>query len=195
MRARARSGSAEIIMAVGVSRWCSTGALRGERSTASCGGGDRADGVHPRLHSHHVGHTQVPSPTPSSQTGSTAFHEGAGADDGAIGRSPCRVSIPAGSELDRFEYPLLILLAAIGIMLMISANDYALYLGLELQSLAATSLTPSIATNARSMEAGLKYFVLGALASGSCSTVLAGYGFTGTVPSRDRRVARVPIRV
>jgi len=83
----------------------------------------------------------------------------------------------------RYEYPLLIVLATIGMLVMISANDLiSLYLGLELQSLAAYVIASFHRDDARSTEAGLKYFVLGALSSGM---LLYGsslvYGFTGTV--------------
>lgn len=86
-------------------------------------------------------------------------------------------------NLTRFEYPILILLSTTGMMMMISANDLiALYLGLELQSLAAYVLAAMHRDNVRSTEAGLKYFVLGALSSGM---LLYGaslvYGFTGSV--------------
>ncbi len=85
-------------------------------------------------------------------------------------------------KLTRFEYPLLVSLATLGMMLMISANDLiVLYVGLELQSLALYVLASFARDNARSTEAGLKYFVLGALSSGM---LLYGasllYGFTGT---------------
>ncbi|HEX8662643.1 MAG TPA: NADH-quinone oxidoreductase subunit NuoN [Beijerinckiaceae bacterium] len=85
--------------------------------------------------------------------------------------------------IDRFEFGILIVLSTIGMMLMISANDLiALYLGLELQSLAAYVIASFHRDNLRSTEAGLKYFVLGALSSGM---LLYGasliYGFTGTV--------------
>jgi len=81
----------------------------------------------------------------------------------------------------RFEFPILILLASLGMMVMISANDLiTLYLGLELQSLALYVVAAIDRDNARSSEAGLKYFVLGALSSGM---LLYGaslvYGFTG----------------
>jgi NADH-quinone oxidoreductase subunit N len=67
----------------------------------------------------------------------------------------------------KFEYPVLVLLATSGMMLMISANDLiALYLGLELQSLALYVLAAFRRDDVRSSEAGLKYFVLGALSSG-----------------------------
>ena len=81
------------------------------------------------------------------------------------------------------EYPVLIVFAAVGMSVMVSAtNLIALYLGLELQSLAAYVLASYRRTDDRSAEAGLKYFVLGALASG---ILLYGisllYGFTGTM--------------
>ena len=67
----------------------------------------------------------------------------------------------------RFEYPVLILLATTGMLMLISANDLiALYMGLELQSLALYVIAAFDRDNARSSEAGLKYFVLGALSSG-----------------------------
>jgi NADH-quinone oxidoreductase subunit N len=82
----------------------------------------------------------------------------------------------------RFEYPVLVLFATAGMMMMISANDLiALYVGLELQSLALYVVAAFKRDSARSSEAGLKYFVLGALASGM---LLYGasliYGFTGS---------------
>ncbi len=65
----------------------------------------------------------------------------------------------------RAEYPLIIVLSAIGMSIMVSATDLiALYVGLELQSLAAYVLASFMRTDGRSVEAGLKYFVLGALA-------------------------------
>ncbi len=85
-------------------------------------------------------------------------------------------------KLTRFEYPLLVALATLGMLTMISANDLiVLYVGLELQSLALYVLASFARDNQRSTEAGLKYFVLGALSSGM---LLYGaslvYGFTGT---------------
>ncbi|HTV68430.1 MAG TPA: NADH-quinone oxidoreductase subunit NuoN [Rhizobiaceae bacterium] len=84
-------------------------------------------------------------------------------------------------KFDKFEYPVLIMLATLGMMLMISANDMlALYLGLELQSLALYVVAAINRDSVRSTEAGLKYFVLGALSSGM---LLYGislvYGYTG----------------
>jgi NADH-quinone oxidoreductase subunit N len=83
----------------------------------------------------------------------------------------------------RFEYPILIVLSTIGMLMVISANDLiALYLGLELLSLSSYVIAAFHRDDVRSTEAGLKYFVLGALSSGM---LLYGaslvYGFTGTV--------------
>ncbi|MCK5041687.1 MAG: NADH-quinone oxidoreductase subunit NuoN, partial [Sphingomonadales bacterium] len=85
-------------------------------------------------------------------------------------------------KIDRFEFPVLIVLATLGMMMMISANDFmALYVGLELQSLSLYVLASFDRERQRSTEAGLKYFVLGALSSGM---LLYGisliYGFSGT---------------
>jgi NADH-quinone oxidoreductase subunit N len=82
----------------------------------------------------------------------------------------------------RAEYPILILFSAIGMGMMVSAGDMlTLYVGLEMQSLAAYVLASFMRQDERSSEAGLKYFVLGSLASGM---LLYGisllYGFTGT---------------
>jgi NADH-quinone oxidoreductase subunit N len=83
----------------------------------------------------------------------------------------------------KFEYPILILLSTTGMMALISAADLiALYLGMELMSLSLYVIAAIDRDNLRSTEAGLKYFVLGALSSGmllyGCSLI---YGFTGTV--------------
>ena len=83
----------------------------------------------------------------------------------------------------KFEFGVLVLLSTLGMMLLISAADLiALYLGLELMSLALYVIAASNRDNLKSTEAGLKYFVLGALSSGM---LLYGaslvYGFTGTV--------------
>lgn len=87
----------------------------------------------------------------------------------------------AGDDL-RPEYPVLILLSSAGMGMMVSAGDLlTLYVGLELQSLAAYVLASFMRRDTRSAEAGLKYFVLGALASG---ILLYGislvYGFSGS---------------
>jgi NADH-quinone oxidoreductase subunit N len=85
--------------------------------------------------------------------------------------------------IERFEFPVLALFSTVGMLMMVSANSLlALYLALELQSLPLYVLTAFHRDQTRSTEAGLKYFVLGALASGlllyGCSLV---YGFTGTL--------------
>ena len=87
----------------------------------------------------------------------------------------------------RFEFPVLVLLATTGMMVMISANDLiTLYVGLELQSLALYVVASFDRDSPRSSEAGLKYFVLGALSSGM---LLYGaslvYGFAGTTSFAD----------
>src|SRR3954469_1609562 len=94
------------------------------------------------------------------------------------------MGLPYNEEhgIARFEFPVLVLLATAGMMVMISANDLiTLYLGLEMQSLALYVTASFDRDSVRSSEAGLKYFVLGALASGM---LLYGasliYGFAGT---------------
>jgi NADH-quinone oxidoreductase subunit N len=86
----------------------------------------------------------------------------------------------------RFEFPVLVLFATVGMMVMVSASNLmTLYLGLELQSLALYVLAAFARDNLRSSEAGLKYFVLSGLASG---LLLYGislvYGFSGTMDFR-----------
>jgi NADH-quinone oxidoreductase subunit N len=85
-------------------------------------------------------------------------------------------------NLLRFEYPLLVAFAVVGMMVMVSAGDLmTLYMGLELQSLSLYVVASLRRDSIKSTEAGLKYFVLGALSSG---LLLYGasltYGFTGT---------------
>ncbi|MBP0440295.1 NADH-quinone oxidoreductase subunit NuoN [Tianweitania sediminis] len=91
------------------------------------------------------------------------------------------VGFAKDERFDKFEFPVLIVLCSLGMMLMIAANDMlGLYLGLELQSLAIYVLAAFNRDSLRSTEAGLKYFVLGALSSGM---LLYGislvYGYTG----------------
>lgn len=85
--------------------------------------------------------------------------------------------------LEKFEFPVLVLLSTLGMMLLISADNLiALYLGLELMSLALYVMAAFARDDGRASEAGLKYFVLGALSSGMMlygSSLL--YGFSGTV--------------
>ncbi|KAB2849313.1 MAG: NADH-quinone oxidoreductase subunit NuoN [Hyphomicrobiaceae bacterium] len=100
---------------------------------------------------------------------------------GAAGAIVLAVNDMRRSGYDLFEYPVLVLLSAAGMCLMISANDLiTLYVGLELQNLALYVVAAIRRNDVRSSEAGLKYFVLGALSSGM---LLYGaslvYGFTG----------------
>ena len=93
------------------------------------------------------------------------------------------IDYDAREKQQRFEYSVLIVLATLGMLMLISAADLiALYLGLELMSLPLYVVAASHRSSLRSTEAGLKYFVLGALSSGM---LLYGaslvYGFTGTV--------------
>ncbi len=86
------------------------------------------------------------------------------------------------NKLDKFEYPIIILISILGMFFMVSSNDLILfYLGLELQSLALYILATIDRDNLRSTESGIKYFVLSALSSGlllyGCSLL---YGFTGS---------------
>jgi NADH-quinone oxidoreductase subunit N len=106
---------------------------------------------------------------------------------GSIVALAMSVSLAKAENLDRFEFPILIVLSTLGMMLMASANDMvALYMGLELQSLALYVVAAINRDNVRSTEAGLKYFVLGALSSGM---LLYGislvYGYTGNTGFDD----------
>ena len=103
-----------------------------------------------------------------------------------LGVAVCLVMTPGFFQkegVNRFEYTVLALFATVGMLMMISANSLiALYVALELQSLPLYVMTAFHRDRLRASEAGLKYFVLGALASGillyGCSMV---YGFTGTL--------------
>jgi NADH-quinone oxidoreductase subunit N len=100
---------------------------------------------------------------------------------GSITAMVMTVGHAKAERIDKFELPVLIVLATLGMLLMISANDMiALYMGLELQSLALYVVAAINRDSQRSTEAGLKYFVLGALSSGM---LLYGaslvYGYTG----------------
>jgi NADH-quinone oxidoreductase subunit N len=86
------------------------------------------------------------------------------------------------NNLLRFEYPVLVVLSVVGMMMMVSSGDLiALYMGLELQSLSLYVIASLRRDSVKSTEAGLKYFILGALSSG---LLLFGaslvYGFAGT---------------
>ncbi|MEM7302476.1 MAG: NADH-quinone oxidoreductase subunit NuoN [Pseudomonadota bacterium] len=122
----------------------------------------------------------------------TAFHEAFVLDDfsrlmkflvllGSGVAIAMSVGFAREENFSKFEYPILILLSTVGMMLMISSNDMiTLYLGLELQSLALYVVAAINRESLKATEAGLKYFVLGALSSGM---LLYGisliYGFTG----------------
>ncbi len=113
------------------------------------------------------------------------------------GAAACLLLTPAflqRERIERFEYPVLALFSTVGMLLMVSANSLvALYLALELQSLPLYVMTAFHRDQTRSTEAGLKYFVLGALASGlllyGCSLV---YGFTGTLSFEGLASALAP---
>ena len=93
--------------------------------------------------------------------------------------------------IPQFEFPILLLFAVLGMMMMVSANDLiALYLGIELQSLSLYVLAAIRRDSIKSAEAGLKYFVLGALSSG---ILLYGmtmvYGFSGATGFNELELA------
>ena len=97
------------------------------------------------------------------------------------------VGFAKDQKFNKFEFPVLIVLSTVGMLLMVSANNMlALYLGLEMSSLALYVLAAFNRDSVRSTEAGLKYFVLGALSSGM---LLYGislvYGYTGTINFAD----------
>ncbi len=90
-------------------------------------------------------------------------------------------------DMQRFEYPVLVVFAALGMVIMVSSRDLiALYMGVELQSLCLYVLAAYNRDSLRASEAGLKYFVLGALSSGM---LLYGasliYGFAGSTQFAD----------
>jgi NADH-quinone oxidoreductase subunit N len=96
-------------------------------------------------------------------------------------------------NMARFEYPVIVVFATLGMMLMLSANDLiALYLGLELQSLSLYVAAAFQRDSVRSTEAGLKYFVLGALSSGMLlygASMIYGYAGTTEFPLLARVVS------
>jgi NADH-quinone oxidoreductase subunit N len=88
----------------------------------------------------------------------------------------------ASEDIGRYEYPVLVLFATLGMLTMISANDLmSLFLGVELQSLSLYIITALRRDHEKASEAGMKYFVLGALSTGlllyGCSLI---YGYTGS---------------
>ena len=94
-------------------------------------------------------------------------------------------------HIARFEFPILILFAALGMMLMISANDLiSLYVGLEMQSLSLYVMAAIQRDDERATEAGLKYFVLGAVASGSAAcTVRPRWSTASQAPRTSMHLA------
>ncbi len=171
----------ELILAVGAMAWLMLGAFRGENAVGAVTGLSIATLVAA------LGAVLFLTPSQAS-----AFAGGFIVDPfshfmkvltlgaSALAIVMSRQFVKAG-RFDHFEYPILILLATLGMLMMISANDLiALYMGLELQSLSLYVIASINRDSVRSTEAGLKYFVLGALSSGmllyGCSLV---YGFTG----------------
>ncbi|WP_020175214.1 NADH-quinone oxidoreductase subunit NuoN [Methyloferula stellata] len=131
----------------------------------------------------------------STRTGTAVVFDGAFVDDpfgrfmkiltllGALISLFMGQDYMARAKIDKFEFPILIILSTLGALMLISATGLiALYLGLELMSLALYVIAAFHRDNVKASEAGLKYFVLGALSSGM---LLYGasllYGFAGTV--------------
>jgi NADH-quinone oxidoreductase subunit N len=171
----------ELILAIGAMALLLLGAIKGEKSAAAISWAAIAllagAGVATVMGPDHV----------------TAFH-GAFVADGFSRFAKILILIGAALsilladeffvsvQLSRFELPVLMLVATLGMLLMVSAASFlSLYMGLELQSLALYVLAAFNRDHLRSTEAGLKYFVLGALSSGM---MLYGisliYGFTGS---------------
>jgi NADH-quinone oxidoreductase subunit N len=101
---------------------------------------------------------------------------------GAIGGLTLSIAYNKRTGIGRFEYPVLVMFAVVGMFVLVGANNLlSLYVGFEIQSLALYVLAAFARSSLRSSEAGLKYFVLGALSSG---LLLYGislvYGFAGT---------------
>jgi NADH-quinone oxidoreductase subunit N len=172
----------EIILAAGALAMVLIGALQGERSLRL-------------MEAMALALFAIAGVVILSQTGKVITFNGAFVADGFARFMKILTLIGAGAAIimssdfirregmAKFEFPILIVLATIGMLMMISANDLiALYVGVELQSLALYVVAAMHRDNAKSSEAGLKYFVLGALSSGM---LLYGmslvYGFTGTV--------------
>jgi len=174
----------EIIVALGTLALVLVGAFRGERSTVLVGTGAFAI-----LLAAFVALVVLPSTGRETVLGGSFIADGFAKYMKALVLLGSAATLALSSDymarerFIRFEYPILILLSTIGMMMMVSANDLiSLYLGLELQSLAAYVIAAIHRDDARSSEAGLKYFVLGALSSGM---LLYGaslvYGFAGSV--------------
>ncbi len=173
----------EILLAVGVLVLILVGAFRGNRSTGIVNIASLA-----LLAVAFVAVLMLPSERTEAMAGSFVFDSFAkvmkvltliGAAAGILMAS----DYMRREGIDRFEFPILIVLSTIGMLMVISSNDLiALYLGIELLSLSSYVIAAFHRDDLKSTEAGLKYFVLGALSSGM---LLYGaslvYGFTGTV--------------
>ncbi|QGM99416.1 NADH-quinone oxidoreductase subunit NuoN [Methylocystis parvus] len=174
----------EVILAIGVMLLILIGAFRGEKGFSLVD--EIATGV--------LG-LAILAIVLSSKQADVAVFDGAYIDDafsrfvkaltliGAMASILLSVDWLQRNGLEKFEYPVLVLLSTLGMMLLISADNLiALYLGLELMSLALYVMAAFARDDGRASEAGLKYFVLGALSSGMMlygSSLL--YGFSGTV--------------
>ncbi len=174
----------EIILAVGALLLVLIGAIRGRDS----------DGPMTELAIGLIG-LAILAILLSTKTGTAVIFDGAFVDD-PFGRFMkiltllgALISLFMGQDymtrakIDKFEFPILIILSTLGALMLISATGLiALYLGLELMSLALYVIAAFHRDNVKASEAGLKYFVLGALSSGM---LLYGasllYGFAGTV--------------
>jgi NADH-quinone oxidoreductase subunit N len=173
----------EIILSVGVLVLILYGAFRGERSSESVSVGALILLIVALFALLSMPSTRVATLNGAFITDSFAKVMKALSLIGSIATILLAQDYFARSRIHRFEFPILIVLCTIGMMIMASANDLiALYLGLELQSLAAYVIAAFHRDDLKSTEAGLKYFVLGALSSGM---LLYGaslvYGFTGAV--------------
>ncbi len=173
----------EIILAVGVLVLILYGAFRGERSADSVSVGALILLIVALFALLSMPSTRVATLNGAFVTDSFAKVMKALSLIGSIATILLAQDYFARLRIQRFEFPILIVLCTIGMLIMASANDLiALYLGLELQSLAAYVIAAFHRDDLKSTEAGLKYFVLGALSSGM---LLYGaslvYGFTGSV--------------
>ncbi len=173
----------ELILAAGVLVLLLVGAFRGEKSVWLVTEGAVAI----------LGLALVALPLDHHQHGVTFF--GAFTDDafarfmkalsliGSLVTLLLSIDFMRAHKIGGFEFPVLMILATLGMMLLISASDFiALYLGLELMSLSLYVVAAYQRDDVRASEAGLKYFVLGALSSGMLLYgVSLMYGYSGTV--------------
>lgn len=169
----------EVVLAVGVMVLLMVGVFRGNQSTSLVGGLAAALLVGVLVLSI-TGESGLAFDGLFIENGFTGFVKVL-----VLAASAVAIIMAAGycsrEDMERFEYPILMTIATLGMMMMVSANDFiALYVGIELQSLSLYVLAAFRRDSLRSTEAGLKYFVLGALSSGmllyGCSLI---YGFSG----------------